>query len=91
VDAALADGSVKRVKATYIGIEIRGRKILTWTIYDKGFTPIIGLDVMRVMGFHIDAPDKRVLLPLRRLRIKKLRLVTGIPYGSLCTLNVQMG
>jgi len=91
VDAALADGSVKRVKATYIAVEINKKKILTWTVYDKNFTPILGLDVMRVMGFHIDTPEKKVLVPLKKLRIKKLRLSTGIPYGNVHNFNVNVG
>jgi len=78
VDAGLADGSVKRVKATYILVEVAGKKLYTWTIYDKGFTPIIGLDVMWVLGVHIDVPNKNILVPFKGLNIKKLRITTGL-------------
>lgn len=79
VEAGLADGSVKRVKAAYIVIEIAGRKLYTWTIYDEGFAPILGLDVMRVLGVHIDVPEKKVLIPYRRLKLRKVRLTTNMP------------
>jgi len=48
----------KRVKAAYVLIEVGGRKLYTWTIYDKGFTPILGLDVMRILGVHVDVPEQ---------------------------------
>jgi predicted aspartyl protease len=79
VDAGLADGSIKRVKAAYVLVEIGGRKLYTWTIYDKGFMPIIGLDVMRVLGVHVDVPNKNVLIPVKNLRYKRVRLRTGMP------------
>ena len=79
VEAGLADGSVKRVKAAYILIEVAGRKLYTWTIFDEGFTPILGLDVMRVLGVHVDVPQKKVLLPHRHLKIRRIRLTTNMP------------
>jgi len=79
VDVGLADGSSKRVKATYILIEVAGRKLYTWTIYDKGFTPIMGLDVMRVLGVHVDVPEKKVLIPCKGLKFKRIKLYMGIP------------
>jgi len=79
VDVGLADGSSKRVKATYILIEVGGRKLYTWTIYDKGFTPILGLDVMRVLGIHVDVPERKVLIPYKGLKIRKISLYMGIP------------
>jgi len=78
VDAGLADGTVKRVKATYILIEVAGKKVFTWTIFDRGFTPIIGLDIMRILGIHIDVPNKNILIPFKGLNIKKLRITTGL-------------
>jgi len=79
VDVGLADGSSKRVKAAYILIEVGGRKLYTWTIYDKGFTPILGLDVMRVLGIHVDVPERKVLIPYKGLKIRKISLYMGIP------------
>jgi clan AA aspartic protease len=79
IDAGLADGSVKRVKAAYITLEIGGRKLYTWTIYDKGFTPILGLDVMRVLGIHVDVPQKKILMPYKGLKFKRVRLMTNMP------------
>jgi len=90
VDVGLADGSVKRVKAAYVLIEVAGRKLYTWAIYDKGFTPIMGLDVMRILGIHVDVPNRNVLVPLRGLKIKKLRLYMGIS-PSIYTFTVHYG
>jgi len=77
VEAGLADGSFKRVKATYILIEVGGKKLYTWTIYDKGFSPILGIDVMRALGAHIDVPSKNLLLPCKSLKLGKIRLFTN--------------
>jgi clan AA aspartic protease len=90
VDVGLADGSTKRVKAAYILIEVGGRKLYTWTIYDKGFTPILGLDVMRVLGIHVDVPEKKVLLPCKGLKFKRVRLYMGMPAATY-TFTLQYG
>jgi clan AA aspartic protease len=79
VDVGLADGSSKRVKAAYVLIEVGGRKLYTWTIYDKGFTPILGLDVMRILGVHVDVPDKKVLVPYKGLKLRRIQLYMGLP------------
>jgi len=79
VDVGLADGSTKRAKAAYILIEVAGRKLYTWAVYDKGFTPIMGLDVMRVLGIHVDVPEKKVLVPYKGLKLKRIRLYMGLP------------
>ena len=79
VDVGLADGSTKRAKAAYILIEVAGRKLYTWAVYDKGFTPIMGLDVMRVLGIHVDVPEKKVLVPYKGLKPKRIRLYMGLP------------
>jgi len=79
VDVGLADGSSKRVKAAYVLVEIGGKKLYTWTIYDKGFQPILGLDVMRVLGVHVDVPERKVLVPCKGLKFKRVRLYMGLP------------
>jgi hypothetical protein len=86
----LADGSSKRVKAAYILIEVGGRKLYTWTIYDKGFTPILGLDVMRVLGIHVDVPEKKVLFPCKGLKLKRVSLYMGLPAATY-TFTLQYG
>ena len=90
VDVGLADGSTKRVKASYIVVEIGGRKLYTWTIYDKGFTPILGLDVMRVLGIHVDVPEKKVLVPYKGLKFKHVRLYMNMPTVTY-TFTLQYG
>jgi len=90
VEAGLADGTVKRVKAAYILIEVAGRKLYTWTIYDEGFTPILGLDVMRVLGVHIDVPEKKVLIPYKRLKLRRIRLATNMP-STIHSFTVTYG
>jgi len=90
VDVGLADGSTKRVKAAYILIEVGGRKLYTWTIYDKGFTPILGLDVMRVLGIHVDVPEKKVLIPYKGLKLKRVSLYMGLPAATY-TFTLQYG
>jgi clan AA aspartic protease len=90
VDVGLADGSTKRVKAAYILIEVGGRKLYTWTIYDKGFTPILGLDVMRVLGIHVDVPERKVLIPYKGLKLKRVSLYMGLPAATY-TFTLQYG
>jgi clan AA aspartic protease len=74
VEAVLADGSVRQAGATYILLEIAGKKLYTWAIYGRGFEPLLGIDVMKVLGIHIDVPDKNTLIPIRALKVKRLRL-----------------
>jgi predicted aspartyl protease len=90
VDVGLADGSTKRVNASYIVMEIGNRKLYTWTIYDEGFTPILGLDVMRVLGIHVDVPEKKVLVPYKGLKLKHVHLYMGIPAVTY-TFALQCG
>ncbi|MEM3579284.1 MAG: retropepsin-like aspartic protease [Candidatus Bathyarchaeia archaeon] len=78
VDAVLADGSIQKAKAAYIIIEIDGKHVYAFTIYGEGFTEILGLDVMRALGFHIDVPEKKVLMPHKNIRVKNIRLSTNI-------------
>jgi len=88
VDVGLADGSSKHVKAAYILIELAGRKLYTWAVYDKGFTPILGLDVMRILGIHVDVPEKRILVPYRNMRLKRIKLYMGLP-ATTYTFTLQ--
>jgi clan AA aspartic protease len=78
-DVGLADGSTRRVKTAYIVIEIGGRKIYTWTIYEKGFSPILGIDIMNALKFHVDVPERKVLIPYKGLNVKHLHIYTGMP------------
>jgi predicted aspartyl protease len=77
-DVELADGSSKRVKVAYVLLDIAGKKFYTWTIFDKGFTPILGMSVMESLGFHLDTPKKKVLMPIKSVRIKRIRLYVGL-------------
>jgi clan AA aspartic protease len=88
VDVGLADGSSKQVKAAYVLIEVGGRKLYTWTVYDKGFTPILGLDVMRILGVHVDVPEKRILVPHRNMKLKRIKLYMGLP-ATTYTFTLQ--
>lgn len=78
VEAVLADGSVKHVGAAFVVLEIAGRRLYTWTVIDVGFQPILGLDVMLVLGVHIDVPERKVLIPYKRLKTRRIRLATNI-------------
>jgi predicted aspartyl protease len=90
VDVGLADGSSKHVKAAYILIELAGRKLYTWAVYDKGFTPILGLDVMRILGVHVDVPERRVLVPYKSLKLRRIQLYMGLP-AITYSFNVAWG
>lgn len=78
LDVVLADGSVQKAHAAYMMIEIDGKHVYAFTIYGEGFTEILGLDVMRALGFHIDVPEKRVLLPHRKFRLRNIRLTSNM-------------
>jgi clan AA aspartic protease len=79
----LADGSSKRVKLTYVLLDIAGKKFYTWALYDKGFTPILGMSIMDSLGFHLDIPKKKVLMPVKSFKVKRVRLRVGLtPIGG---------
>jgi len=89
VDAGLADGSVKRVKATYVLLEVAGKRLYTWTIFGEGFQPLLGVDVMRVLGVHLDVPEKKMLVPFRHFKVKNVFLTTGMRLHVFDVLGIR--
>jgi len=74
VDVGLADGQSVKASATYVLIEIGGKKVYTWTIVGEGFEPILGVDVMKVLKIHVDVPDKTPLIPLRSFKVNSMAM-----------------
>ena len=74
VDVGLADGRSVKAKAAYILLELGRRKVYTWAIFASGFELILGIDVMRILGLHIDTPERKALIPLKHLKINSLTL-----------------
>lgn len=74
VDVGLADGRSIKAPATYVLLEVGGRKVYTWTIIGEGFEPIIGVDVMKILKIHVDVPERQPLIPLRHLKINAIMM-----------------
>lgn len=88
-EIGLADGSVKQVDATFILLEIAGKKLYTLSIFGRGFEPIIGIDVMKVLGIHVDVPNRSTLIPLRMIRIIKYFMKNKSPIRFPATKQEQ--
>lgn len=74
VDVGLADGRSVKASATYVLLEVGGRRVYTWAIIGEGFEPILGVDVMRVLKIHVDVSEKTSLVPLRSFKVNAIRM-----------------
>lgn len=72
VDVGLADGRYFRASASYVLLEAAGRKVYTWAVIGEGFEPILGIDVMKILRIHVDAPAKDTLIPLKHFKVHSI-------------------
>ncbi len=65
----LADGSQLKTKLAYLYLQIDSDHIFTLASYDGCKTPLLGFDVMSVLGLQLDVGRKRFLKPIRRFNL----------------------
>ena len=88
VDVGLADGRSIKAYATYVLLEVGRRKVYTWAIFGENFEPILGVDVMKILGFHIDVPAKNVLVPLRHFKVNSMIVDNNFHFSSECLKQI---
>lgn len=82
VDVGLADGRSVKAYATYVLLEVGKRKVYTWAIYGENFEHILGVDVMHVLGLHIDVPERKALVPLKHFKVNSLIIENNFHFSS---------
>jgi clan AA aspartic protease len=73
----LADGSRIKTKIAYLYLKIDHEHVFTLASYDGCKTPLLGFDVMSVLGLQIDVNRKRILKPVRRFSLLNFILGKG--------------
>ena len=74
----LADGSKVKIQLAYLYLKINGDNVFTICSYNGCADPLLGFDVMHVLGLHIDTEKKRLLRPIRRFWLKDFILKKGL-------------
>jgi len=82
VDVGLADGRSVKAYATYVLLEVGKRKVYTWAIVGENFEYILGVDVMHILGLHVDVPSRNVLVPLRHFKVNSLVIDNNFHFSS---------
>ena len=73
----LADGSQIKTKLAYLYLKIDGEHVFTLASYNGCKTPLLGFDVMSVLGLQLDVGRKRFLKPVRRFNLISFILKRG--------------
>jgi clan AA aspartic protease len=73
----LADGSRIRTKIAYIYMRIDDEHVFTLVAYDGCDVPLLGFDVMNLLGLQIDTGKKQLLKPLRRFTLRSILFGKG--------------
>jgi predicted aspartyl protease len=68
----LANGNRIRAKIAYLYMKINDEHVFTLVSYDGCEKPLLGFDVMHLLGLQIDTGKKELLKPLRRRRFRNL-------------------
>ena len=75
--AVMADGSQKPLDTSFAVLEFAGKRLYAWVAYAKGFDALLGVDIMEVLGIHVDVPNKNLLMPVKHFSIKNFILALG--------------
>jgi clan AA aspartic protease len=78
----LADGSQMKTKLTFLYMKFGGEHLFTIASYNGCTTPLLGFDVMSVLGLQLDVARKRFLKPIRRFSLLSFILNKGWVGGS---------
>jgi clan AA aspartic protease len=73
----LADGTRIRTKIAYMYLKIDDEHVFTLVAYDGCDKPLLGFDVMNVLGLQVDVAKKQLLKPLRRFTLRRILLGRG--------------
>lgn len=68
----LADGSRQRTKIAYMYMRVDDEHVFTLVAYNGCDTPLLGFDVMALLGLQVDPQKRRLLKPLRRFSFTNL-------------------
>ncbi|HML02906.1 MAG TPA: hypothetical protein VK487_05980, partial [Candidatus Bathyarchaeia archaeon] len=70
----LADGSEVKIKFAYLYMKINGDHVFALCSYDGCPDPLLGFDVMHVLGLQVDTGKRQLLRPIRRFWLKSFTL-----------------
>jgi len=73
----LADGSIVETKVAYVYMKINSEHVFTLVSYDGCDKPLLGFDIMSVLGLQIDPAKKELLKPLRRFTLRNILFGKG--------------
>lgn len=73
----LADGSQVHTKIAYLYIKINDEHVFTLVSYNGCDKPLLGFDVMSILGLQVDTGKKQLLKPLRRFTLRNFILGKG--------------
>jgi predicted aspartyl protease len=79
-EVELADGTVATFPLAYIVIVICEKPVLTLaSVTDSTQLPLLGFDVMELLGLQIDVRNRKLLKPIKLFTIKRfiLKLLPG--------------
>jgi clan AA aspartic protease len=76
-DSQLADGTVIQSKIAWVYIRINGESVHTLAIIIDKAQPLLGIDVMRILQLQIDPANERLLKPVKRLSLLRIRWNKG--------------
>ncbi|MEM2129998.1 MAG: aspartyl protease family protein [Candidatus Bathyarchaeia archaeon] len=82
VEAVMADGSQRTVDVSFAVLQLGGKRLYAWIAYGKGFDALLGIDVMEVLGVHVDVPNRKLLMPVDRFDVKRCRIKFGWNEGK---------
>lgn len=80
--AELADGRQIKTNLAYLYLNISGEHVFTLVSYNGCKTPLLGFDVISVLGLQLDMGRKRFLKPVRRFNLISFILNKGWMGGS---------
>jgi len=78
-EVALADGRVIPVDLAYVYINIHGEHVFALIACGGCDMPLLGFDILSLLGLQLDPANKKCFRPVRRLRV--LRIVWKRMWG----------
>lgn len=75
--ALLADGTRVKTSIAYVYMRIADEHMFTLVAYDGCDEPLLGVDIMGLLGLQVDVSNKKVLKPLRRFSLRSILFGKG--------------
>jgi predicted aspartyl protease len=73
----LADGRRIKTELAYLYLKINSDHVFTLASFDGCKTPLLGFDVMNLLGLQVDVSKKQLLKPVRRFSLVSFILRKG--------------